>query len=55
MPQVTISDASYEYLSQLMDGDEGAIAALLDSIIADDRDRWQHAYQNQEPTDARND
>lgn len=38
---------AYEYLSQLMDGDEGAIAALLDSIIAEHRDRWQDCMTGQ--------
>lgn len=46
---VTISDESYEYLQQQTDGQPHSIAALLDAIIADDRDRWSHAYQNEEP------
>lgn len=46
---VTISDESYEYLQQQTDGKPDGVDILLDSIIADDRDRWQHAYQNEEP------
>lgn len=30
-------------------------SAALRSIIAEFRDRWQNAYQNEEPTDARHD
>jgi hypothetical protein len=47
---VTISDESYEYLQQQTQLGAEGVGVLLDSIIADDRDRWQHACQNQEPT-----
>jgi len=49
---VTISDEVYEYLQQQTDGQPHSIDAMVDSIIADDRTRWQNAYQNEEPTDA---
>jgi len=49
---VTISDESYEYLQQQTDGQPDSTAARLDSIIAEDRTRWKHADQNEEPTDA---
>lgn len=52
---VTISDESYEYLQQQTRLGAEGVDALLDAIIAEYRDRWQNACQNQEPTDARND
>lgn len=52
---VTISDESYEYLQQQTEGKPYDIDALLYAIIAEDRERWQTAFQNEEPTDARND
>ena len=53
---VTISDEAYEYLSQQQTRlGPASVGVLVDSIITEYRDRWQHAYQNEEPTDARHD